>query len=149
PAVPVLLLASAPVWAWAVWAAVTGCCVALAADRVRALGHRVDRRWLVARSGSLERRRDCIATAGVLAWTVRQSWFQRRAGVATLVAATAAGVKAYQLLDVPAGWAWTIAATASPWVAESVWAGPADGQRGGSGGAGMSGRSGSAQPSLG
>lgn len=148
-AVPVLLLASAPVWAWAVWAAVTGCCVALAADRVRALGHRVDRRWLVARSGSLERRRDCIATAGVLAWTVRQSWFQRRAGVATLVAATAAGVKAYQLLDVPAGWAWTIAATASPWVAESVWAGPADGQRGGSGGAGMSGRSGSAQPSLG
>ncbi|OBJ73103.1 hypothetical protein A5643_04445 [Mycobacterium sp. 1274756.6] len=163
----VLLVVSTPAWAWVVWAVVTGGCVALALDRVRALGHRVDARWLVARSGSLERRRDCIATAGVLAWTVRQSWFQRRAGVATLVAATAAGVKAYQLIDVPAEWAWRIAATASPWVAGSVWAdateaagagadsaaaAAAAGQRGGaggSGGAGMSGISGSPQPPLG
>lgn len=123
-AAAVLLIVAAPMWWWPAWLLATGCCALLAADRVRALGHRVSPDWLVARAGSLERRRDCIATAGIIAWTVRQSWFQRRAGVATLVAATAAGVKAYQVVDVPAGWAWTIAASASPWVADSVWARP-------------------------
>jgi putative membrane protein len=78
--------------------------------------------WLVARVGSLERRRDCIDAAGIIGWTVRQTFFQRRAGVATLIAATAAGVKHYQVIDVPADLAWSIAATASPWVADSMWA---------------------------
>jgi putative membrane protein len=31
-------------------------------------------------------------------------------------------VKAYQVIDVPAGLAWSIAATASPWVADNAWA---------------------------
>ena len=100
----------------------TLCCALLAADRSRALGHRVDGSWLVARAGSLERRRDCIAAAGIIGWTVRQTFLQRRAGVATLVAATAAGVKHYQVIDVPAELGWSIAATASPWVADSEWA---------------------------
>ena len=60
----------------------------------RALGHRVGGGWLVARAGSLERRRDCIAAEGIIGWTVRQTLFQRRAGVATLIAATAAGRQA-------------------------------------------------------
>jgi putative membrane protein len=47
---------------------------------------------------------------------------QRRAGVATLIAATAAGVKRYQVVDVPAELAWSIAAAASPWVADNEWA---------------------------
>jgi putative membrane protein len=111
-----------PLWPWVVLAALTVCCASLAVDRARALGHRVDDRWLVARAGSLERRRDCIATAGIIGWTVRQTFFQRRAGVATLVAATAAGVKHYRVIDVPAELAWSIAATASPWVADSEWA---------------------------
>jgi putative membrane protein len=111
-----------PLWAWIVLAVLALCSALLAADRARALGHRVDERWLVARAGSLELRRDCIATAGVIGWTVRQTLFQRRAGVATLVAATAAGVKHYRVIDVPADLAWSIAATASPWVAESQWA---------------------------
>ncbi|HET9876782.1 MAG TPA: PH domain-containing protein [Mycobacterium sp.] len=111
----------AAAWWWSAWAAVTLCCALLAVDRVRALGHRVDQDWLVARTGSFERRRYCIATAGIVGWTVRQSWFQRRVGVATLVAATAAGVKAYRVLDVPEAWAWSVAAQASPWVADSVW----------------------------
>jgi putative membrane protein len=111
-----------PAWAWPGWAVLTLSCGLLAADRVRALGHSVDEAWLVARTGSLERRRDCIATAGIVGWTVRQSWFQRRAGVATLVAATAAGVKAYRVIDVPEPWAWPVAAQASPWVADSHWA---------------------------
>lgn len=111
-----------PLWVWLLWAALTGCCALLAADRVRALGHRVGDGWLVARAGSVERRRDCLAGAGIIGWTVRQSYFQRRAGVATLIAATAAGEKAYRVVDVPAELAWSIAATASPWVGEVPWA---------------------------
>jgi putative membrane protein len=42
--------------------------------------------------------------------------------VATLIAATAAGVKAYRVIDVPSELAWTIAAAASPWVADNAWA---------------------------
>ncbi len=123
-----LALASAfvdvPAWAWILVAALTPCFTLLAADRVRALGHRVDGRWLVARAGSVERRRDCIAADGIIGWTVRQTFFQRRARVATLIAATAAGVKHYQVIDVPAELSWSIAGTASPWVADSEWARP-------------------------
>ena len=120
--VGLVLAGGVPVWYWPAWAALALCCALLAVDRVRALGHRVDANWLVARNGSWERRRYCIATAGIVGWTVRQSWFQRRAGVATLIAATAAGVKAYRVVDVPAAWAWSVAAQASPWVADSRWA---------------------------
>ncbi|MBS9532812.1 PH domain-containing protein [Mycobacterium sp. M1] len=116
------MTAEVPAWWWAGWAVLTVACALLAADRVRVLGHRVDEHWLVAATGSWEQRRYCLATAGIVGWTVRQSWFQRRAGVATLIAATAAGVKAYRVLDVPVEWAWSVAATASPWVAESRWA---------------------------
>jgi putative membrane protein len=111
------------IWAWAIWAAVTVSCALLALDRVRSLGHRVADGWLVARAGSLERRRDCIACAGIIGWTVRQTLLQRRAGVATLIAATAAGRKHYRVTDVPAELAWSVAAEASPWVADSIWAG--------------------------
>jgi putative membrane protein len=103
-------------WAWAVGGLLVLGSAALAADRARSLGHRVDADWLVAQSGSLERRRDCVATAGIVGWTVRQSLPQRRAGVATLLAATAAGVKRYEIPDVPAELAWSVVATASPWV---------------------------------
>ena len=120
-AAAVLPFLAVPVWVWGLWAALIMGCGWLAIDRVRALGHRVDGQWLVTRAGSVERRRDCVQTAGIIGWTVRQTWFQRRAGVATLVAATAAGTKRYVLIDVPAGMAWTVAATASPWVADSQW----------------------------
>jgi putative membrane protein len=111
-----------PVWVWPAWIAVTAWCALLAVDRIGALGHRVHDGWLVMRSGSVERRRDCLATAGIISWTVRQTPFQRRAKVATLVAATAAGVKRYPLIDVPDDLVWSIAAEASPWVADSIWA---------------------------
>ena len=111
-----------PVWLWPALAVLTVCCAFLAFDRSRALGHRVDAQWLVARAGSMDRRRDCIAAAGIIGWTVRQTLLQRRAGVATLTAATAAGVKGYRVIDVPADLAWSIAATASPWVADNDWA---------------------------
>jgi len=110
-----------PVWLWPALVVVVVCCVLLALDRSHSLGHRVDAEWLVARAGSLDRRRDCIAAAGIIGWTVRQTLLQRRAGVATLVAATAAGVKSYRVIDVPAELAWAIAAAASPWVADNAW----------------------------
>jgi putative membrane protein len=118
-----LVMLPAPGWLWPAWAVLTVCCALLAFDRSRALGHRVDAEWLVARAGSLDRRRDCIAAAGIIGWTVRQTLLQRRAGVATLIAATAAGAKSYRVIDVPAELAWTIAAAASPWVADNAWAG--------------------------
>jgi putative membrane protein len=111
-----------PVWLWVAWVSLTVCCVLLAADRSHSLGHRVSDGWLVARSGSLQRRRDCIAGAGIIGWTMRQSWPQRRAGLATLIAATAAGVQRYRVIDVPEELAWSIAASASPWVAHNCWA---------------------------
>ncbi|MET0473049.1 MAG: PH domain-containing protein [Mycobacterium sp.] len=113
---------SVPPLAWVALGVVAVSAGLLAADRSRGLGHRVGDGWLVARSGSIDRRRDCIAAAGIIGWTVRQTLFQRRAGVATLIAATAAGVKGYRVLDVPAEIAWTVAATASPWVTENDWA---------------------------
>ncbi len=118
----VLAVAPVPAWVWVAWAVSTVCCGLLAFDRSRSLGHRVGDGWLVARAGSLHRNRDCIAAPGIIGWTVRQTLMQRRAGVATLVAATAAGVKRYRVIDVPAELAWSIAAQASPWISDSRWA---------------------------
>ncbi|MGV0773594.1 PH domain-containing protein [Mycobacterium syngnathidarum] len=121
-----LALVGVPGWVWVLWALLLGCACLMAADRARSLGHLVRDGWLVARAGSLERRRDHLDSAGIIGWTVRQTFFQRRAGVATLIAATAAGEKRYQVLDVPAEQAWSVAAAATAWVADNAWAtGPA------------------------
>jgi len=50
--------------------------------------------------------------------------FQRRAKVSTLVAATAAGVKRYPLIDVPEDLVWAVAAEASPWGGRQYLGGP-------------------------
>jgi len=115
------VVATVPPWLWIVPAVLAVCCALLAVDRSRSLGHLAGGGWLVARAGSLERRRDCIAAPGIIGWTVRQTLLQRRAGVATLVAATAAGEKRYRVIDVPAEDAWSIAAAASPWIADNRW----------------------------
>jgi putative membrane protein len=115
------VVATVPAWAWVLCGVVIAAGAFLAADRSLALGHRVGDGWLVARSGSLDRRRDCLEAAGIIGWTARQTLFQRRAGVATLIAATPAGVKGYRVLDVPADLAWSVAAAASPWVADCDW----------------------------
>ena len=77
--------------------------VPLASDRERSLGHLVRDGFLVTQSGSLNRRRAILETDAIIGWNVRQSFFQRRAGVVTLVATTAAGRQSYGLLDVPPG----------------------------------------------
>ncbi len=86
----------------------------LAADRARALGHQVVAgrsgvRWLVTRHGSLVRRRCTLAVDGVIGVMERQSYFQRRAGVVTLTATTAAGRQSYSVTDLGEGQAQTLA----------------------------------------
>lgn len=103
-----------PLWSWFLLALVFATATALAWDRYRGLGHTVipaadgNPTWLITRSGSLDRDRDCLEAPGIIGWTVEQTWFQRRVGVATLTAATAAGKKRYHLIDVPLEKAWSL-----------------------------------------
>ncbi len=110
------------VFAWfdaAVWPVVVGVAlvvvaVPLALDRYRALGHRLDERYLVARHGSLLRTTTALRRDGVIGWRVRQSLFQRRAGVLTLEATTAAGGGAVQVLDLDPADAVALMAAVTP-----------------------------------
>jgi len=74
----------------------------LALDRARSLGHAVTTGYLVTRQGSVLRRTVALQRTGVIGWTVRQSVFQRRAGVATVEAVTGAGAGGYTAVDVAA-----------------------------------------------
>ena len=75
--------------------------VALGWSRARWLGHAVTDRFLVTRAGSIALSTNVIERRGAVGVTVRRSFFQRRAGVATVGLATAAGTKEYPVLDVP------------------------------------------------
>ncbi|MCW2807083.1 MAG: rane-flanked domain [Marmoricola sp.] len=86
----------------------------LAADRYRRLGHALDEGYLVVRSGSLRGRRDVLQRSGIIGWNVHQSWFQRRSGLVTLVATTAAGKQAYAAIDIPEDRAIALADAAVP-----------------------------------
>ena len=86
----------------------------LAVDRARSLGHALVDGWLVARSGSLLRKRELLATDAIIGWNLRSSWFQRRAGLTTLVATTAGGGQSVTVLDVPESAAVDVAAAAIP-----------------------------------
>ncbi len=72
----------------------------LAWDRGRSLGHTVRDRWLVVRIGSLIRRTSIVNCDGVIGWDLHQSFFQRRLGLLTLSATTAAGRQRYTAQDV-------------------------------------------------
>ncbi len=93
-------LADLPVWVLPLAAVPLLLAVPLGVDRYRGLGHTVSGGYLVTRSGSLSRSRDVVARDGVIGWNVRQTFFQRRAGLVTLSATTAAGSQAYMVLDV-------------------------------------------------
>jgi putative membrane protein len=90
-----------PAWAWVAAPALLAAGAALAFDRSRALGHAVAGRVLVSRRGSLIRRRAMLQSDGIIGWNVNRSFFQRRAGLVTLVATTAAGRQGYEVQDVP------------------------------------------------
>ncbi len=86
----------------------------LARDRARALGHDLVDGYVVARSGSLMRSREALSTDHVIGWNLRATWFQRRAGLTSLVATTAGGRQSVTVLDVPDAAAVGLATAASP-----------------------------------
>ncbi|MEU8764163.1 PH domain-containing protein [Streptomyces sp. NPDC048659] len=119
---PAALLAGLGLWltpvllyvAGATAALLTPVLVALALDAYRNLGHGVSGAYLVTRSGTVRRSTVALQRAGVVGWTVKQSWFQRRAGVLTLNATTAAGEGAYAVHDAAESEGLAFAADAVP-----------------------------------
>ncbi|WP_255306144.1 PH domain-containing protein [Streptomyces sp. Wb2n-11] len=105
--VPVLVLAALGVLLTDALLYVAGACavvllplaVLLALDAYRSLGHAISGGYLVARSGTVRRTTVALQRGGVVGWTVKQSYFQRRAGLITLTATTAAGAGAYSVYD--------------------------------------------------
>jgi putative membrane protein len=90
-----------PAWVWIGSFIFLPAAVAVAIDRYRNLGHRLAGGWLVTRTGSFARRRSIIGTDAIIGWRIHQTWFQRRQGLMTLTATTAAGQQHYSLRDVP------------------------------------------------
>ena len=109
--VPALLLGAAvlalsllgdwPTWVWLVGFVPALVSPLVARDRYAGLGHHLTARYLVVRSGSFVRRRDLLLRSGVIGFNLRQTFFQRRVGVATLSATTAAGKQSYTAYDIP------------------------------------------------
>lgn len=118
------LLLAAGWWWWVVpgWAALGGWLVAvvLAAGAAEAayahLGHALAPDHLVVGDGDLARVRTALETDGIIGWVVRQSLWQRRLGLAHLVATTAAGAEKVVVRDVPRQQAVALAHAATPGV---------------------------------
>lgn len=120
-----LLVSVVPILGWALgWpslAATLSCVVVLVAGgaalaelRYRNLGHRLTSRTLVIGAPTTARHRNLLHRDGIIGWSVRSSWFQRRQGLVTLVAASAAGLEAYGVVDIDGADATGLAAEISP-----------------------------------
>lgn len=121
PAAAIIVALAWAGWAWQWYAAPLLILVAaalLAVDRYRVLGHALVGDYLVVRAHSLRNRRDVLARDGIIGWTLRQSFFQRRAGLCHLVATTSAGKQAYVVRDVPLEQAVALADDAVPGLVE-------------------------------
>lgn len=92
--------------------------VPLARGLYAGLGHAVGPRSFSVRSGWLVRTQAVLEQRAVIGWQVRQSWFQRRAGLATVTACVGAGSGGYDAVDMSAAEvpAFTTAAS-GPWAA--------------------------------
>ncbi|MER5264893.1 PH domain-containing protein [Actinosynnema sp. NPDC002837] len=99
--VPAAVLAwFAPSWTWQVVLALVPFSAALGWDRYRSLGHALTDRHLLARAGSAVRETVALQRTGIIGWRISRSFFQRRAGLVTITATTAAGDGAYHVVDV-------------------------------------------------
>ena len=120
PAFVLVAAAGVAIWSgapqWLAVAAIVTVPVAamLAADRYRSLGHALSGGTLVTRQGSLARRRDVLECDGIIGWNLGQTFFQRRAGLATLTATTAAGRQRYAVTDLPLSMAVSLGNRALP-----------------------------------
>jgi putative membrane protein len=86
--------------AWISAVVATPVVIALALDDYRNLGHGLSGDYLVSRYGAGSRHTIALVRSGVIGWTVRRSPFQRRAGLITLSATTAASKGEYFVRDV-------------------------------------------------
>jgi putative membrane protein len=86
--------------AWISAVVLTPTAVLLAVESYRNLGHGLAKDHLVTRHGVGARRTAALERAGVIGWTITSSPFQRRAGLLTLHATTAANKGAYPVYDV-------------------------------------------------
>ncbi|WP_326838040.1 PH domain-containing protein [Amycolatopsis rhabdoformis] len=103
PAAGLFLLAWAgalPDWPWQLALVLVPFAVLVGWDRYRTLGHALVGRYLVTRSGSLARQTVAVRRDGLTGIVVTRSWFQRRAGLVTVVAPIAAGRGHYHVVDV-------------------------------------------------
>ncbi|MET7337747.1 PH domain-containing protein [Nonomuraea sp. NPDC005650] len=82
------------------------------------LGHALGRRHLVTRQGAVVRSTIALDRRGVSGWTITESYFQRRNGLLTVSAATAAGKGHYDVVDVDRGDGLELAARAVPGLLE-------------------------------
>ncbi|WP_433274458.1 PH domain-containing protein [Actinosynnema sp. CS-041913] len=103
--VPLLVLAGvlawfAPGWTWQVTLALVPFSALLGWDRYRSLGHALTERYVIARQGSAVRETVALQRTGIIGWRVSRSFFQRRSGLVTISATTAAGDGAYHVVDV-------------------------------------------------
>jgi putative membrane protein len=114
-AIAAVISAYAASW-WLVLVAVAALAagVGLAHDRWLGLGHALVDDHLVARSGSLDRRREALHTPSVIGWNYRATWFQRRVGLTDLVATTAGGRQRVRVLDLDETDATALAAATTP-----------------------------------
>ena len=94
------------------------CAVLLSVDAYRSLGHTLSGGYLVTRSGTFRRSTAALQRSGVIGWTVKQSFFQRRAGLLSVTATTAAGAGAYTAHDTDASEGLVFAADAVPGLLE-------------------------------
>ena len=99
--------------------------VPLGLGRYASLGHATGPRTFAVRVGWLVRERAVLERRAVVGWQVKQSWFQRRAGLASAVACVGAGRGGYIALDLAADEVAAFAVAASePWAGQLV---PVDG----------------------
>ncbi|MGH3824172.1 MAG: PH domain-containing protein [Pseudonocardiaceae bacterium] len=120
-----VLVASAALWlapvpVWVAWAALglLPVTVLLAVDAYRNLGHALTGHYLVTRYGAGVRTTVALQRNGVIGWTVSQSFFQRRAGLVTVTATTAASQGGYPVLDVETAEGLAVAQLAVPGLLE-------------------------------
>ncbi|WP_084956912.1 PH domain-containing protein [Thermoactinospora rubra] len=103
-----------PSWIWLVAALDVPFSLGYALAEYRALAHGLGERHLVTRYGVAARRTVALDRDGVIGWTVTQSPFQRRLGLITVTATTAAGAGHYDVVDVGAEEGLELAARAVP-----------------------------------
>ena len=106
-------------WVLAAGIALTVLGVPVGLGRYASLGHAVGRESFTVRSGWLVREQAVLQRRAVVGWRVRQSFFQRRAGLATVVACVGAGSGGYAAVDLASADVASFTAAASEgWAAE-------------------------------